>query len=410
VVHRPFVAPKLEVVTDSAGTRWARIGMAKHGASYGTLRQTTERVKPGQWVHLHYRVRAGRNVDRSQSALVRLIWRNENGVKVAREYVDDTAGAKHDATIDRVYQTPDGAASLEIDLIGRWSRGGSVSFADVSLRPAPEPPRRACTVAVVQFRPTSPTTPDENRKLFAEKVAEAGRLGADLVVLGEGLTVVGTGKPMADVSEPVPGPTCDVLGHVAREHSLYVVAGVYERDGDFLYNSAILIGRDGELIGKYRKVHLPEGEMDDGLSPGDEHPVFDLDFGRIGLQVCYDYAFPESARLLALNGAEIIACPIWGDPRAHGKAWESTARARALDNGVFFAAAIYGPDRSMIVDPHGDILADAEGKEGVYLTEIDLTPGVYNVEFADGGLVWRYFKHVYRKERRPGTYRPIADW
>jgi predicted amidohydrolase len=409
VTHRPSTAPEFAVVTDSSGVRWARMRLAKHGGSYGALTQRVEGVKPGEWVLLHYRVRS-RGADRRQCALVRLIWRNEKGVKLAREYVDDTARTRQECTVDRLYETPEGATSLQLDLIGRWGRGGHVSFADVSLRSAPAPPPRTCKIAVVQLMPGSPTTPDNNREAFAEKVAEAGRLGADLVVLGEGIAVVGTGKAMAEVAERVPGPTCEVLGAVARAHRLYVVAGLYERDGNFIYNTAVLIGRDGQLVGKYRKVHLPEGEMDEGITPGREHPVFELDLGRVGLQVCYDYAFPESARLLALAGAEVIACPIWGDPRAHRQAWEATARARALDNGVFFAGAIYGPARSMIVDPHGDILVDAAGKEGVYVAEVDLTPGVYAVEFGDDGLVWRYFKHVYRKERRPDTYGPIADW
>lgn len=410
VTHRAAVAPRLEVVTDSSDTRWARMRMARHGASYGTLTQRIEPVEPGEWVLLHCRVRSSRGVDRRQSALVRLVWRDAKGVKVAREYVDDTDGPKQQVTVDRLYQTPETAVSLELDLIGRWGRGGHVSFAEVGLRAAPGPPPRRGKIAVVQFMPGSPTTPEDNRKAFAEKVAEAGRLGADLVVVGEGITMAGTGKAMAEVAEPVPGPTCMALGAVARESELYVVAGIYERDGDLLYNTAVLIGRDGKLVGKYRKVHLPEGEMDEGLSPGDEHPVFDLDFGRLGLQICYDYAFPESARLLALQGAEIIACPIWGDPRARRQAWECVARARALDNGVFFAAAIYGPPRSLIVSPHGEILADAAGKEGVYIAEVDLTPGVYDVAFEGDGLVWRYFKHVYRKERRPSTYGAVTDW
>jgi predicted amidohydrolase len=230
------------------------------------------------------------------------------------------------------------------------------------------------------------------------------------VVLSEGITVVGTGKPMAAVAEPAEGPTLAAIGAQARAHRCYVVVGIYERDGDLLYNTGLLIGRDGRLAGKYRKVHLPEGEMDQGFTPGLEHPVFETDLGRVGLQICYDHAFVESARLLALHGAEVIACPIWGDPRAHGHAWEATARARALDNGVYFVGAIYGPPRGLIVDPHGDIIADAKGREGVYLADADLTAGVYRVEYHAGSYVWRYFKHVFRKERMPDTYADIVGW
>lgn len=410
IAHRDFMTPRLEIAPDSGGTLWARMRLAAHGATFACLTQTVDRITPGEWLRLGYRVRVSRGVDRNLSALVRLIWRDANGVKIAREYVNDTNAPKLGANVTRVYQNPAGAVSLQIDLIGRWAKGGTVSFADISLTPVPPPPPRKCKIAVVQLMPKPPTTPEANRQAFAARIREAGELGADLVVLGEGITVVGTGKTMAEVAEPVPGPTCEVLGEAARANRLYVAFGLYERDGDFIYNTAVLLGRDGNVVGKYRKVHLPEGEMDEGISPGSQHPVFDCDFGRLGLQICYDYAFPESARILALAGAEIIACPIWGDPRAHRNAWEATARARALDNGVYFVGAIYGPARSLIVDPHGDILADANGVEGVYVADADLTPGVYTVEFDDSGLVWRYFKHVYRKERRPDTYAPLIGW
>ncbi|MFQ5808226.1 MAG: carbon-nitrogen hydrolase family protein [Armatimonadota bacterium] len=404
-------APRLQVVRGPGGTRWAKLAMKKNGGCYGNLRQRVEPLTPGQWVRVRCTARAAKGVDPRYNALVRLIWYDEKDRKIVRQYLDDTHVRARVSRLDWVARTPDEAKYMEIHLIGRWAKGGWVSFGELSMTPTDAPPERRAKLAVVQLNPRSPTTPDKNRRMFAEKVAEAGRRGADLVVLGEGITVVATGKKMSEVAEPVPGPTTRIIGAQAKKHGLYVVVGIYERDGDLLYNTAVLIGRDGSVVGKYRKVHLPEGETDQGLIPGAEHPVFETDFAKIGIQICYDYAFPESARLLTLNGAEIIACPIWGSPRAHGLGWESTARARALENGVFFVGAIYGPRRGLIMDPDGDILADADGKEGVYVAEIDLTPGRYTVDYDEGGrLVWRYFKHVYRKERMPQTYRGMARW
>lgn len=411
VTPNEATATRLQVVRGPGGTRWAKMTMRHRGGSYGLLRQRVEPVTPGRWVRFRCTVRAARGVDPRYSSLVRLIWYDAKNRKIVREYLDDTQVRGGRSRLAWTACTPEHAEHLEVHLIGRWAKGGWVSFGELSMTPAEAPPERKAKIAVVQLNPQSPTTPAKNRRLFAEKVAEAGRRGADLVVLGEGITVVGTGKRMSQVLEPVPGPTTRIIGAQAKKYGLYVVVGLYERDGDMRYNTAVLIGRDGEVVGKFRKVHLPEGEADEGLIPGTEHPVFETDFARIGIQICYDYAFPESARLLALNGAEIIACPIWGSPRARGLGWESTARARALENGVFFAASIYGPRRSLIMDPDGDILVDANGEQGVYIAEIDLTPGRYKVEYdQDGKLVWRYFKHVYRKERMPGTYRGITRW
>ena len=94
----------------------------------------------------------------------------------------------------------------------------------------------------------------------------------DVVCLPEGTTVCGTRLSYADVAEPVPGPSSQYLGRLAREHRLYVVAGIYERDGTAVYNTSVLIGRDGKLVGKYRKVCLPREEIDGGITPGTDYP------------------------------------------------------------------------------------------------------------------------------------------
>src|SRR5262249_54934291 len=151
-----------------------------------------------------------------------------------------------------------------------------------------------------------------NLESFARLIDEAARQKADIACLPEGITVCGTGKSYADVAEPIPGPSTHFLGEYARRGRLYVVAGLYERDGHAIYNTSVLIGRDGQLVGKYRKVCLPREEIDGGITPGRDYPVFDTDFGRVGMMICWDVSYPEVARELAAQGAEVILMPIWG--------------------------------------------------------------------------------------------------
>jgi predicted amidohydrolase len=176
------------------------------------------------------------------------------------------------------------------------------------------------------------------------------------------------------------GEISHLLAEGAREHRMYVAGSLYERAGDTIYNTVALFDRVGALAGTYHKVHLPEGE-DEEVTAGDGYPVFNTDFGKVGALVCFDLNFPEAARCLALNGAEIIVWPtMWSEPRAH--ITDIMMRARAIENKVFLVAANYtqqGRDpssvhigRSAIVDWDGMVLADTGRREGVATSTIDL--------------------------------------
>jgi predicted amidohydrolase len=175
---------------------------------------------------------------------------------------------------------------------------------------------------------------------------------------------------MAEAAEPVPGPSTDYFGTLAKEHNLYIVAGLVERDGHLLYNVAVLLGPDGKLAGKYRKVCLPRSEIEAGLSPGTEYPVFETRFGKLGMMVCYDGFFPEVARQLTTNGAEVIAWPVWGcNP--------SLAAARACENHIYLVSSTYEDiSRNWIVsgvfDHTGKIMDRAEKWGTISVSEVDL--------------------------------------
>ena len=211
---------------------------------------------------------------------------------------------------------------------------------------------------------------DENRSEFAPLIADAAKQRADLVVLPETLTYFGVGKSYADCAEPVPGPSTSYFGRLAKEHQLYIVAGLIERDGHLIYNVAALLGPDGNLIGKYRKVALPRSEIAGGITPGKDYPVFDTRFGKLGMMVCYDGFFPEVARELSNRGAEVIAWPVWGcNPLL--------ASARACENSVYLVSSTYEPpERNWILTAvwgqDGQPLVQAKDWGTVVVAEVDL--------------------------------------
>jgi predicted amidohydrolase len=267
----------------------------------------------------------------------------------------------------------DGADGAELTLAVKWPQGAKVVWQSVTIRPTEPVPPRKVKVGTVYLRPRN-STPEKNLDLFCAKLDEAGRLGLDIVCLGEAITLVGTNKTAAEVLEPIPGPSTQRLGEAARRNHLWVVAGLYERDGQTAYNTAVLINREGQLAGKYRKVHLPREEWIQGLTPGFDYPVFDTDFGKVAIQICYDWFFPEVATIWRLKGAEIVFAPTWGntlpdeDGRANG---ETVFRVRARDAGIYLVPSVYDGN-SMIIDPMGRILASNQGKEALVWAEIDL--------------------------------------
>jgi predicted amidohydrolase len=133
---------------------------------------------------------------------------------------------------------------------------------------------------------------------------------------------------------------------------MYLVAGLIERDGKAAYNTSVLIDRHGNVAGKYRKVFLPREEIEGGLTPGDSFPVFDTDFGRIGIMVCWDAEYVEAARSLAGKGAEVILVPAAGG-------YMTLLKARALENHLFVVSS--GNDvESAIIDPTGTVLFETK--------------------------------------------------
>ena len=261
----------------------------------------------------------------------------------------------------------------------------------------------------------------------AEALAEAaGEGGADIVVLPELFDVYSLGRPewLKYSGENIPGEgkLQRRFSAAAKKHGMYLVANILETEGDLLFNTAILYGRDGAYIGKYRKTHLAPGE-EDYITRGDAYPVFETDFGKVGITICMDIHFPELFRILALQGADIIVHPtMWLDYT--GAYCDILACARAIDNGVYVVTSHYvnvpflagrAMGHSVIIDPMGRVLADTGHRPGIATATVDLDD-VYEY-WAEGGseLKKRYptLKDCYYQIRRPETYgiltRPDAE-
>jgi len=189
-------------------------------------------------------------------------------------------------------------------------------------------------------------------------------------VLGETVPYVNVKKKPHETAEAVPGPTTDYFGQLAATHNLHIVLSLYERDRHLVYNTAVLLAPDGKLVGKYRKVCLPHAEVENGVAPGNEYPVFDTKFGKVGLMVCYDGFFPEVARELANRGAEVIAWPVWGcNPQL--------AAARASENHVYIVSSTFMQPKdgwmiSAVYDQTGKPIAIARDWGTVAVAEVDL--------------------------------------
>jgi predicted amidohydrolase len=232
---------------------------------------------------------------------------------------------------------------------------------------------REATIALVQFHPQLGQVTENLERMgkMIDQICHTQKV--DLIVFPE-LATSGyeNGVNFTELAEQIPGYTTNFLGKLATDFHVHLALGmvVKHKVESIIYNSAVLIGPDGEVMGEYRKVHL-KGEEKLAFRAGFKFPVLETDFGNVGLLVGWDLAFPEAARSLALDGAEVLAvCANWEAP--HIEEWRAYLLARAYENSVFVAGAnrvgeeytysFFG--ESMIIGPRGELYAQVpKGEE-----------------------------------------------
>ena len=360
--QRPALMPKMEIDRQSQCLVTTAIGEFRCNGAWVTSFPVSanRRYK----IHIEYQATDVRLPRRSILATVD--WQNAEEKRVEQPEFPPLTGKTADGwkILEGNYPAPAKAVSAAIDLIFRWSETGSVRWRNITFTETEAPKSRTVTVATVNFRPRNTSGPEENLKQFAAYLKQAGEQKADIVCLPEGITVVGNGKSMVDAAELVPGSTTRFLGQIAKEYSMYIVGGIYERVGETVYNTAVLIGRKGELVGAYRKASLPREEIEGGITPGDDFPVYATDFGKVGMMICWDVHFVEPARRLARNGAEIILMPIWGGV-------EPLFPARAIENQVYLVTSSYDA-RTGLWNREGKVIAEALKNGSIAVGKIDL--------------------------------------
>lgn len=250
-------------------------------------------------------------------------------------------------------------------------------------------------------------------------IEDAGKKGVQILCLQEIFNTPyfcpGQDKIWYESAEPIPGPTTEEMQKYAKKYNMVIVVPIYEKEmAGFLYNSAAVIDADGKYLGKYRKNHIPHtsGFWEKFyFKPGNlGYPVFQTAYAKVGVYICYDRHFPDGARCLGLNGAEIVYNPSATVEGLSKYLWKLEQPAHAAANGYFMGCInrvgtekpwnlgkFYGS--SYFVDPRGQIFATAsEDKDELLVAEFDLDM------IDEVRSVWQFFR-----DRRPETYGPLVQ-
>lgn len=265
--------------------------------------------------------------------------------------------------------------------------------------------------------------PEENMEHVASWVAKASKKNPALICFPElGVTGYVYGRKIWEAAETIPGPSTAKLEELAKQYKVIIAAGIAEMDKGIVYNTYVLVGPDG-YIGKSRKMHIPPAEVG-WWRGGGVPPVIDIGIAKVGVNICFDNWLPESARLVALQGAEVILAPfVWGGGKLGNppdyatrnrqqKDYSSrTLPGRAIDNGVFLifvndcGMATTGEYREatiLIYSPEGKLIAESpDDADGEVMVVTDLDRKL---------LVNRRSQGVFHSRfRRPELYKILAE-
>jgi predicted amidohydrolase len=233
---------------------------------------------------------------------------------------------------------------------------------------------RKIWVATTSWGSGAGRTKERNVETALALLDEAAAVRPDLVCLPEEFPIIGVPREeRRALLEPIPGPTFDALAERARRHGTYVVAGLGElRDGR-RYNTAVLIDGQGHLVGQYDKVRPTDYEIAAGVTPGGEIPVFETDFGRLGVQVCYDIGWPANWDELGAQGAELV---VW--PSAYDGGFP--LQTYAWRHQYYVVSSVW-THFARVIDLTGDVLAATTRSTRLVTRQIDLEKALFHTDY-----------------------------
>lgn len=289
--------------------------------------------------------------------------------------------------------------SLRLDL--GIKREGKVVWYRPMLRQQEPKTERKVKIASVYIKGIERTPYEEKLKQIEKSFDKAAADGADLVAYAEDINSDSTDRSFEESFENIDGKYCTLMRGKAKEYGCYAYFTFHELDENgSRRNTAVLVGRDGKIVGRYCKTHLSLGEYEGGLVPGDSYSVFDTDFGKVGMLICWDAYFPEPARAMAFQGAEILLVSTAGNP---------TYRhfARAMENGVYVVVSCRSgvPDAGIaptkIINPQGKVLAETceDGEAAVAVINLEEEPYIGWLSVGPSNAVPRnIYMHEYRDD------------
>lgn len=369
------------------------------------------------WVHvrvtasLHGLLRGGDSVHAG------LVWEGEHPAPTFWEPLLPTGVEDGRVVYEAHCLRPPAATGIRLKLLLAWSPSGEIRWSVPVVREAdPPPPRRWRLGAAGGAPPLPEYSIARNTEVYLGMCRQAAEANVDLLCLPE--VMLTTGLPSTEQTLPeqaiaIPGPEIEPFQAFAREAKMALCFSAWERCAELVHNTAILIDKDGNLAGKYRKVHLASPlEVWWGITPGHDFPVYELHGARVAMNICMDSSASESARVPARLGAEILCLPIMGDHRAVAgwdgfpsdfdiDRWVAIHRVRAMDNQLYLVVSRNNGYGSGIFSPRGEVLALSGGAQLVHAA----------VDLADLPRTWLWatFRGVAWWERREPAYAPLVS-
>jgi len=397
---RPELAPKCQ----HDGQLW-QISSGSGPSNHGGWDLHWDHFEPGGWCRIDVVCKASEVPQVQDNVRAEVIWWQPDGKRAdwAHVRLRGMEGRGYEFAYEG--QAPSHATRVTLRLSLRWTDQGSITWCEPRLTPM-EPPAPRKLVAALATGTFPGTSVEANLNFARQLIADAAHAGAQVVCLPECITSWRGRDLPNEGARPIPGPETASLCKAARDHRIDVVCSMNELAEGLIYNTGIYVDANRGLLGKYRKVHLAVGERWRGITPGDEFPVWDTSYGRVGMLICYDNVMGEGHRILSQKGAEIVFMPIMGDPRAVGdqapEIWQRIMQMRAMDNHVWFVVCRNRGEWGCVIRPDGEIVGRLSSSSGVATAEIDLG-------FRHASWIGSDYENRYWGERRPHLYGELTS-